>query len=114
MKVVSNTHSSERPYWFLYKWHLELDLAQKLAADAISAAVAQMKSETSSNEELPREEENTPVKGNCIIYQNRKVLFLQEFCRHKKLLIIFFSLISSFTNSKRILLIGNKLRLGLF
>jgi hypothetical protein len=39
-------------------------LAQKLAADAISAAVAQMKSETSSNEELPRKEEKTPVVGN--------------------------------------------------
>jgi len=54
---------SNRPNWFFCKFRLELDLAQKLTADAISAAVAQMKSETSSNEESPREEENSPVLG---------------------------------------------------
>ena len=78
MKVVSHTHRSDQPNWFFWKYRLEIDLAQKLAADAISAAVAQMKSETSSNEELPRKEEKTPVVGNSFFFNFFLVFMFYE------------------------------------
>ena len=59
------------------KFRLELDLAQKLAADAISAAVAQMKNEATRNEETLKEE-TSPVEGIFDAWITRELMFLQD------------------------------------